>query len=188
MYGNVLTNRQLRKLIDSRALIIDPFESSRLKEAAYTLTAGFIQRRLEDGEWGDIIELKGKNKTVIIKPNEYLKVIVKQKVIFKEDGIFGNFITASNNVDSGLLIVSGQIDSRYGLNGEGLHFGIKNLLESENSISQDTRLVHLQVVDLRGSASDRTMLTKEQQGIWQSRRGLWSQSPEEGPNYSLSSE
>ena len=170
MYGNVLTNRQLNKLLAEKSLVIKPFSPSSLKEAAYTLNPGHVLRLSKEGEWEVVHTFSIKKPTFVLKPDEYVIVQPKQDVIISVDGIIGSFIQASTNVEGGLLVVAGQIDSKYGTGGEALRFGVKNLFAFENSISINTRLVHLQLIDLRGSTSDPVTRTAEQQETWDSRR------------------
>ena len=170
MYGNVLTNRQLTRLIADKSLVIKPFQSTSLKEAAYTLNPGHVLKISDDGEWAVAHTFSATKPTFTLKPNEYVVVQPKQDVIISVDGIIGTFIQASSNIEGGLLVVAGQIDSQYGTKGEALHFGVKNLLSSENVISISTRLVHLQLIDLRGSTADPVTRSTEQIGIWEARR------------------
>lgn len=188
MYGNVVTNKQLRNLLGSNCLTISPFEEQNLKAAAYTLTPGRVLRRGEDGEYDVVHTFKPKRKSFTLAPDEYVVVEAKQSVAIRVAGVVGTFITASTNIENGLLIVAGQIDGNYGTGGEALRFGIKNLLSQDNQISVDTRLVHLQLVDMRGSATDPVKLSKEAQKIWDDRKRGESWLEQHGPNYSQADE
>ncbi len=170
MYGNVLTNRQLNRLIAEKSLQIRPFSQSSLKEAAYTLNPGRILRLNPGGHWNVVHILSDDEPSFALDPNEYVIVEPLQSVTITVDGIIGTFIQASTNVEGGLLVVAGQIDSRYGTKGEALRFGVKNLFSASNLISLKTRLVHLQLIDLRGSTSDPITLTQQQEDIWDARR------------------
>lgn len=169
MYGNVVTNRQLRGLNDTKCVEIQNFSSDNLKAAAYTLNPGRILRRSEDGVW-EVCHTFSKNRSqFILRPNEYVQIEPIQHVSINVDGIVGNFIVASSAIDDGLMIIAGQIDSKYGAGSERLKFGVKNLLDIENTIRLGQRIVHLQFIDLRGSASDPVKLSEEQKKIWKSR-------------------
>lgn len=170
MYGNVVTNRQLRALIESNCLSINPFYERNLKAAAYTLSPGRILRRAADGDYEVVHTFSSKKSAFVLKANEYVIVEPRQTVIISRPGIIGTFITASTNVENGLLILAGQIDSLYGTSGEALRFGLKNLLPEPNEVTSSTRLVHMQLIDMRGSATDEVRLTKAEKNVWDDRR------------------
>lgn len=170
MYGNVVTNRQLRVLIESNCLSITPFDEKNLKAAAYTLSPGRILRKGGDGEYEVVHSFTKKKGAFVLNANEYVVVEPKQTVIISRPGILGTFITASTNVEKGILILAGQIDSLYGTSGEALRFGMKNLFSEPVEITSSTRLVHLQLIDLRGSATDEVKLTKAARDVWEERR------------------
>ena len=187
MYGNVITNHQLRNLLRANCITIDPFQEKYLKAAAYTLTPGRVLRRGEDGEY-DVVHTFGKRRqNFTLRGGEYVIIEAREKVAIREHGIVGTFATASTNIENGLLIVAGQIDSQYGVKGEALRFGLKNLLEVENEISIDTRLVHLQLVDMRGSATDPINSNDLTKSIWKDRVNPdWAET--HAPNYAAADE
>lgn len=170
MYGNVLTNRQISRLHSERLLQIRPFSPDALKEAAYTLNPGRILRMNSAGRWSVVHSLLEDGSTFELAPHEYVIVEPSQSVMITVEGIIGAFIQTSTNVEEGLLVVAGQIDSKYGTRGEALRFGVKNLFDRSNTISLQTRLVHLQLIDLRGSTSDPVTLTRQQERVWDARR------------------
>ena len=170
MYGNVLTNRQISRLQSDRLLQIRPFSVGALKEAAYTLNPGRILRMNPAGRWSVVHSLLEDEPVFKLAAHEYVIVEPSQSVMIGVDGIIGAFIQTSTNVEEGLLVVAGQIDSKYGTRGEALRFGVKNLFDRPNTISLKTRLVHLQLIDLRGSTSDPVTLTQQQEKVWDARR------------------
>lgn len=188
MYGNVITNKQLRNLLDSNSLSISPFEEENLKAAAYTLSPGRVLRRGEDGEYDVSYTFSDRRKSFSLKANEYVVVEPKQNIVIRVPGIIGTFITASTNVENGFLVVAGQIDSMYGTKGEALRFGLKNLFDSPNEITSATRLVHLQLIDMRGSATDPIKLSKLEEEIWRNRIRDDNWIEPKAPNYSVSTE
>jgi hypothetical protein len=188
MYGNVITNKQLRTLMESNCLSIDPFDDKLLKAAAYTLSPGRILKRGEDGEWDVAHTFNDRRKSYTLKANEYVVVEPKQNISIRTAGIIGNFITASTNVENGLLVVAGQIDSLYGLKGEALRFGLKNLLGTSNEITISTRLVHVQLIDMRGSATDPVQLNRSERSTWDDRRRDANWQEQNIPNYGVATE
>lgn len=169
MYGNVVTNHQLRRLRQQNIISIDPFDENNLKASAYTLTPGRILRRGDDGEYDVAYTFGSRRNSFTLAANEYVLVEAREKVAIREHGLVGAFVTASTNIENGLLIVAGQIDSQYGIKGEALRFGIKNLLDVENELTSTTRLVHLQLVDMRGSATDPVKATMVKNETWERR-------------------
>jgi len=184
MYGNVVTNKQLKDLMESGCLSIDPFEQNNLKAAAYTLTPGRVLRRGDDGEYEVVHTFSNKKNSFKISADEYIVIEPKQIVRIKTSGLIGTFITASTNIENGLLVVAGQIDSNYGVNNERLRFGVRNLLSLPNTITAATRLVHLQLVDMRGSAAEPVRLSRDAQAVWNDRRATENWDEAHGPNYS----
>ena len=98
----------------------------------------------------------------VIPENGYVVIEVREAVKIASEGIVGRFIPTSNLIESGLDLVAGQIDNKYGLKGEGLRFGLKNLLPVPNAISPDMRLAHVEFFDLRGITLDSVKLSKEE--------------------------
>lgn len=170
MYGNVLTNRQIRRLIDDKSLSIKPFHPPSLKEAAYTLNPGHVLKMSTEGEWEVVHSFSARKQTFTLGADEYVIIQPRQNISIAVEGIIGSFIQTSTNVEGGLLVVAGQIDSKYGTGGEALHFGVKNLFPFDNVVSMDTRLVHMQLIDLRGSTADPVVKTPEQISVWEARR------------------
>lgn len=187
MYGNVLTDRQLNKLIADKCLYISPFNPASLKETVYTLNPGRVLKMTSENEWEVAHSFSTKKAPFILEPNEYVVVEARQTVKIAVDGLVGTFVSTSTNVEAGLLVVAGQIDSHYGMRGEALRFGVKNLLPMANTISADTRLVHMQLTDLRGSTADPVVRTPNEGQVWESRRRdeRWERADSDGPSHDM---
>jgi deoxycytidine triphosphate deaminase len=185
VFGNLITNRQLRTLMKENAILIDPFVEGNLKRTHYTLNPGRVSRRNEDGEWDSGFKFSDKRQTFELKANEYVIVEVKQNVKIISEGIVGRFISVSTNISKGLLLVAGQIDSRYGADGEALQFGVKNMLSCPNIIEREMRLAHVEFFDLRGITQDSVRLSAEEKAVWESRRRgpTWERDNDDGVRY-----
>jgi len=185
MFGNLITNRQLRALRKDGSIMIEPFDETNLKRTHYTLNPGRILRRSEDGDWDTAFTFSGKRMQCELKANEYSIVEVKQTIKINSDGIVGRFVTASTNIETGLLVMAGQIDSHYGMNGEALRFGLKNLLATPNSLNINSRLAHLEFFDLRGIAPDPVSRSRAEEAAWLSRRRGpdWERDDADGVKY-----
>jgi len=183
MFGNLSTNRQIKRLKDEKCIDIVPFDDALLKPTGYTLNPGRILRRTDDGDWDVVYTFGARRTSFILAANEYVIVEPKQTVRISVEGIVGRFVTSSNNVESGFLTVAGQIDSKYGTSGEALRFGLKNLLNQENALRHNARLVHLEVFDLRGSTADPIMRSPSQDETWRSRirDPKWERTDSDGP-------
>lgn len=185
MFGNLITNRQLKTLRAESRIFIEPFSERNLKATHYTLNPGRVLRRIDDHEWDIVFAFTDTRKEFRLDANEYVIVEVKQTVKIQSDGIVGRFVTASTNIESGLLVVAGQIDSQYGTGGEALRFGVKNLLSTPNVITCDTRLAHLEFFDLRGITSEPREPTLDEKQVWELRKRdpKWEQADSDGVKY-----
>ena len=76
----------------------------------------------------------------------------------------------------------------YGTSGEALRFGLKNLLSEPNEVTNTTRLVHLQLIDLRGSAADEVKLTKSAKDVWDDRKRDQDWAEHHAVNYNAAQE
>jgi deoxycytidine triphosphate deaminase len=184
MFGNLSTNRQIKRLRDDRCIYIDPFEESSLKATGYTLNPKRVLRRSDDGDW-EVAQSLTERSVFELAPDEYVIVEPRQAVRIAVDGIVGRFVPASTNIESGLLVVAGQIDSKYGMSGETLRFGVKNLLSKPNYLKTSTRLVHLEIFDIRGTTADPVQVSGAQKGVWESRINdpKWRRADSDGPIY-----
>lgn len=96
MFGNLITNRQLRTLRQENAILIDPYTEENMKRTHYTLNPGRVLRRGEDGEWDTSFTFTAKKTQCELKANEYVIVEVKQSVKIHSDGIVGRFCNSIN--------------------------------------------------------------------------------------------
>lgn len=184
MFGTLVANRILKQMIADKEIDIDPFEDSLLKATHYTLQPGRVLTRTVQGKWLSE-HIFQDSEVYTLEPNEYVVVEVKQIVRILRDGIVGRFLTTSSHVEGGLLIVAGQIDFKYGAEGEMLRFGVKNLLEVPNELKRSTRLAHMEFFDLRGVTMDQPKLTRDERNLWRARRP----DPEgDGPGYEKADE
>lgn len=169
MFGNLISNHQLKQLMSSHSVDIEPFDELMLKATHYTLQPGRVLRRRPDGKWC-INHYFSEEEVCELRPCEYVVVEVRQRIRIHAEGIVGRFLTTSNLVENGLLLVAGQIDHKYGIEGEMLRFGIKNLLPEPNFIRKDTRLAHVEFFDLRGINIDSHELSAVEREIWNQRK------------------
>lgn len=160
MFGNLITNRQLRQLIKQKEIEIAPFDQNSLKTTHYTLRPGRVLGRQADGSWKQLHSFKEDKHDFSIPADGYVLIEVLELVKIASEGMVGRFIPTSNLIDAGLLLNAGQIDNKYGVNGEGLRFGIKNMLSVPNPIGPNTRLAHVEFFDLRGITVDPVPLSE----------------------------
>jgi hypothetical protein len=182
MFGNLATNTQIVNLEKSGYLIIEPFERSSLKAMSYTLNPGRVLRRSPDGEWEVSHAFSKGRPKCKLDPGEYVIVEPRQVVKIKAEGLVGRFVATSTNVEDGLFVLAGQIDSQYGMRGEALRFGVKNLFDVPTYITNITRLVHMEVFDSRGSSSEPLDRPNDNK-IWQARvrDPKWERDDSDGP-------
>jgi hypothetical protein len=171
MFGNLITNRQLKQLIKNNDLQIEPFDEKQLKASHYTLHIGRIFS-CNPGSDPVLIHSFKDNKNsppYELSGNAYVVVEAYEAIKLHNAGIVGRFVTASNLIESGLGLVSGQIGSRYGANGEGVRFGLKNYLPTTFLVDKTFRVAHVEFFDLRGITIDSVKITKEEKRIWLAR-------------------
>lgn len=183
MFGNLITSRQLKALRSENCLFIEPFAESNLKATHYTLNPGRVLKRMPDGDWDPVFSFSERRPAFELAANEYVVVEVRQTIKIQKEGIVGRFVTTSSNIEGGLLVVAGQIDSHYGMKGEALRFGVKNLMAEPNNLSKDTRLAHLEFFDLRGITSEPREPTQAETELWAIRRRdpNWERADSDGP-------
>lgn len=169
MYGNLINNRQLKSLIDSKSIEIDPFNESNLSTVHYTLHVNKIKEKMANGNLNTIWNFTEKNYPFPLKAGGYVIVEIFEKIRLNDENIIGHFIPTSNLIEEGLLIVSGKIDKNYGSTGPNLGkqnemviFGLKNLTNSEIQINPHHRIAHLELFDLRGVSSEKMKLSDEE--------------------------
>lgn len=182
MFGNLVTNHQLKILLNSNKINIEPFNDENLKTSHYTLHVGRIYKKNANGD-PELIHIfsDSKESTAFkLKANEYIIVEPAEVIKIHSLAIVGRFITASSLIEKGLGLVSGQIDSTYGANGEVLRFGLKNYMSDICFIEKDFRLAHVEFFDLRGVMIDSVKMTKEENKIWLNRK---MRASDDGVNY-----
>jgi deoxycytidine triphosphate deaminase len=180
MFGNLIANRQLRQLVNGGQIVISGFDDKSLKPAHYTVEPGRLFRRRDDGKWLVAHDFEAE-ETATLEANEYVVIELRQRVVIVTEGIVGRIITTSNHIEGGLLVVAGQIDSKYGARGEHLRVGVKNLLTVRNELKRSTRLAHIEFFDLRGITIESRVLSEVEQKIWSQRRDPSG----DGPDYSM---
>lgn len=182
MFGNLINSRQLKNLRAENCLFIEPFAEANLKATHYTLNPGRVLRRT-DGDWYPEFTFDARHTEFQLAANEYVVVEVKQTIKIQKEGIVGRFVTTSSNIEAGLLVVAGQIDSQYGMKEEALRFGVKNLMSEPNVLSRNARLAHLEFFDLRGIMSEPRNPSPEELELWAGRRrdANWERADSDGP-------
>ncbi len=167
MFGNLINNRQFKALRDSKVIEIDPFSEPDLSTVHYTLHVNKIKRKLDNGDIVTAYDFSENKNPFTLKAEEYVIVEVLEMIKLNDDNIIGQFISSSNLINEGLLLIAGKIDKKYGTTGpqkgkssEMINFGLKNLTSSDIIIKPNHRVAHLSLYDLRGVSSEKANLTK----------------------------
>lgn len=189
MFGNIINNSQIKRLIAEKSITLTPFREDRLKLAHYSLSpAGIL--------WATHINAKGRrelqpkhnfgsNDQYVFQPSEYAIVEVEEFIILP-DGIVGHFLPSSNLVESGFGLTAGKLDPQYGAIGgrsQKLLFGLKNLRSEPNTFSAAEGLAHVYFIDLRGLNSLPTGFSSEQVEEFLKRIARFSRAMDDGPSY-----
>jgi deoxycytidine triphosphate deaminase len=153
MFGNLVNNRQLLKLLEEHQIRIEPFVEKALGTANYPLHPNRVLNRQPDGKWVPVHSFADDPNPFHVPANAYVIVEAREVIRLETDGIIGHFIPASNLIEQGFGITCGKIDKKYGTTGgERLRFGMKNLLPEPNPLSAQNRVVHVEFFDLRSLA------------------------------------
>lgn len=163
MFGNLINNRQLLKLIEDKHITIDKFIEKELSTAHYPLRPRRVLGRQADGKWITVHSFEDDPNPYHVPPNAYVVVEAREVIRLETDGIIGHFIPASNLIEQGFGVTCGKIDKKYGTTGgERLRFGLKNQLSEPNPLSAKDRIVHVEFFDLRSLASLTASLSDEE--------------------------
>jgi deoxycytidine triphosphate deaminase len=156
MFGNIINNSHIKKLVKENVITIAPFREERLKLAHYALRpAGIL--------WAGPINAKGKRDfqtrhdfnskdEYAFEPSEYAIVEIEEFIILP-DGIVGHFLPSSSLIERGFGLTAGKLDPQYGQIGgkrQKIIFGLKNLRNEANAFSAAEGLAHIYFIDLRG--------------------------------------
>ena len=171
MFGNLVNNVQIKKLIENKQLEIDPFSLDDMSLAHYTLHVGRIKSRNADGTWTTTRDFQENANPFIVDANDYVIVVVRERLKLLSEHLVGTFSPASTLIEQGFGLTSGKIDKAYGTTGEAhgksqepVVFGLKNYLSSPNPIVPDMRVAHISFFDLRGVAGEKVELTQAEIG------------------------
>ena len=169
MFGNLINNRQLKKLMDSKIIEIEPFDKKELSTAHLTLHVGKVFKRLDDGTVKTIHDFSENENPYTMKGNEYVIVEIYEMIKLNDENIVGHFVPVSNLIQEGLSLVAGKIDKKFGNLGpstgnkvEMLRFGLKNNNSESFQLTKKHRIAHLELFDLRGVSSEKAELSNEE--------------------------
>lgn len=172
MFGNLITNWHLKQLIEKKEIGIQPFLEKNLKSSHYTLHVGRIFTRTSEKKVKLVHSFKDDKdaEPYELKAGDYIIVEAHEQIRLMTDGIVGRFIAPSNFIESGLALVAGQISNKYGAEGEGIRFGLKNLIGDSILIDKTLRIAHLEFFDLRGTTMNPVYMSEDERRRWSSRR------------------
>ena len=191
MFGNILNNSQIISLVKDKKITIYPFNESKLKLSHYPLTPGGVLtpgKKNAAGKWQHSpkhdFAHTGKSECVF-KPNEYAIIEVEEDIHLPE-GIVGNFVPSSNLIEQGFGLTAGKIDPLYGNIGgkrQKILFGLKNLREEENALTEGQHIAHIYFVDLRGLNNAPQVLTDYEVHRFMERFSRFKKADDDGPDY-----
>lgn len=164
MFGNILSNAEIKRLHDAKILTLDPFDFQKMKVAHYRLGALSV--------WTPVIRANGTvsqrhdhsfkdDEIFVFKPNAYHLVEVAEVVLLPE-GVVATFVPVSEFALRGFALVAGKLDAGYGgldNQRQKLLFGVKNLLDQDNPFDRRMGLAHMALISLTGAHLLRAQLT-----------------------------
>ena len=189
MFGNILNNAHIKRLLADKQITISPFREERLKLAHYALRpAGILwagatnsQRKRELQARHDFYS----DDTYTFQPGEYAIVEVEEFIILPQ-GIVGHFLPSSSLIERGFGLTAGKLDPKYGEIGgtrQKLIFGLKNLRNEVNPFSSAEGLAHVYFVDLRGLNSLPADFSDPEMKDFIRRFARFKRASDDGPSY-----
>jgi hypothetical protein len=158
MFGNVVTRKGLKQLIDRHVLDIAGFDTKIMRQIHYPVTGARVYTRGNMGIDHTIdVKFRGEinsKERVVFEPNEYLIIELKERIEMREPGIIGHFVAASHFIEKGLGLVAGRIETPYGKKSEVLRVGVKNLLGIPNFLHHDDKIAYIYFFDILGLLDD----------------------------------
>jgi deoxycytidine triphosphate deaminase len=179
MFGNLINNSQIKRLISNRSLSIRPYNPQLLQLAQYPLNPLIVSEVLSENDGKQVHYFTEKNSTFRLNAKSYYWIDINEMIVLPV-GIVGRFIPSSNLIEKGLALTAGKVEKPFGDNGERIRFGIYNYLETPVSIDFNTRIAYIQFMDLRGLDNYEYKMTKYDIDTYNDRRG-----EQIGPNYEV---
>lgn len=191
MHGNLISNQELCRMVESRIISIKPFESERAQLAHYPLDPDvfFIREYDEirkEYKWVPVHSFSKQQTPFIFEPGQYVQVEVRQHVSPGE-GIVGLFVPSSNLINQGLSLTAGKISFPFGQKNERIFFGLKNNLSTQATISPGDLVAYIQFFDLMDSERVPYALSDRDLSIYNKRRemanddGVWALQNDDSP-------
>lgn len=184
MFGTLVNNTLFMELKRQGLIKITPFDESLLKSVHYPLSVKTILSRRDDGSWKRSHDFDDDINPYVLEPNEYVVVQIDQRL---EVGprIVGHFIPSSNLIEHGLGLTAGRLEYPFGKRNERVRFGIKNLLDVPNQVTNNEVVAYVEFYDLRGLGHRRIVLGERDIKMLVERvdRGKAKHAMDAGPNY-----
>jgi deoxycytidine triphosphate deaminase len=177
MFGNLLNNDQIIRLVEGKVIEFFPFfDINLLQLAQYPLTPhALLQPR--GGQNPEILHYFNKNQDpYYLAASKYVILEVRERILLPE-GIVGRFIPSSNLIEDGIMLLAGKLDYPYGQNGERIRLGLFNALAEPIEISNLERIAYVEFFDLRGLANRHVILSERDRVVF-SRRFPSSHDPQ----------
>jgi deoxycytidine triphosphate deaminase len=190
MFGNLIANRQLKKLISSRVIEITPFHDENLSTVHLTICIGKVLQKLANGKIMTIHDFSENSNSYSIKGNEYIIVESYETIRLNSEKIVGHFIPVSTLIEAGLSLTAGKIDKRYGNYGpaqgyesEKIRFGLKNNTDCPFLLKPYYKIAHLELFDLSSVVTDEVQLSREDKLLRNERGARHARVVDDGPFY-----
>ncbi len=189
MFGNIINNLHIKKMVQEKTITISPFRQERLKLAHYALRPAAVLSvgKINEKNSREIkLKCSFENGTPCeFSPGEYAIVEVEE-FISLADGIVGQFLISSNLIENGFLLSAGKLDPGYGtLQGkrQKLRFGVTNMLSTKNFLSPNDGFAHIYFLDLRGLNNLPAIFTDPEIDDLIKRVTMLKRARDDGPTY-----
>ncbi|MEK0336649.1 MAG: hypothetical protein QQN41_04350 [Nitrosopumilus sp.] len=136
----MLTNIQIEEIIKRGLVNIDPFDSAQLEVNHYKLRVdSIILRKTDDVYALNMNPYDLSEGPYALEPNEYVIVVIKEKIVLGK-GMFGEFYPASLNIEKGLILNCGRLNSFYE---RPIHFGLLNASPIEYRLNKGDEIARI---------------------------------------------
>lgn len=174
MVAGLANNSQILRMLDERAIVIDPFVPEHLKTAHYGLTPLGVFIRLNTKRWVRAHNFDADGKYFLLEPDQYVIVEPREQIILAQ-GILGKFIPPSNLIDQCIGLTAGRVEYPFGQNRETLRFGLRNLSHVTTRLRHDDFVAYIEFHDLRDEPVQPVKLTPREDDIYARRRRMTRQ-------------
>ncbi|PKL12869.1 MAG: hypothetical protein CVV52_08350 [Spirochaetae bacterium HGW-Spirochaetae-8] len=136
----MLSNIQIENMMNQGLINISPYNPDQLGLNHYKLKIDSLLLRKADDEYAlNMHPYDLSSNPYALSPNEYVVIVVKE-IILLGKGVFGEFYPASLNIEKGLILNCGRLNSFYE---RPIHFGLMYVGPTEYILRKDDEIARV---------------------------------------------